>query len=151
MERKFDVYWQGPFNEEKLVNDETLVLYSVYGTHPLYGNRSLVYIGMTTQPLTTRMNQHKRWMSLESDPVEIYAASIGEFTTWKAADETDVYDPPLTEDILAIESLLILAHQPAYNSKSKQSAELGKNYRIFNTGRFGALLPEVSGLYYLGD
>ncbi|MGE0357197.1 MAG: hypothetical protein AB7P08_09805 [Burkholderiales bacterium] len=153
-ERTFDVHWEGPYSLvsiETRAEDRNLVLYAVYSTHPLYGKRSLVYIGKTEQGVKARLDQHEHWTSQEADSVQVYAASIGEFVSWTEAEAKKDYPPPPAADIEAIESLLIFAHQPAYNLMSKQNAERARNYRVFNTGKFGSLLPEVSGLYYLGD
>jgi len=153
MERTFDVYWEGPFSIEQVQSetDSNHALYAVYSTHQVYGRNVLVYIGMTEQELRERIKQHAPWLDLECDPVQVYAASIGPFTTWKAADRATDYPKPPREDILAIEALLVFAHQPAYNTSAKHSALQSKNLRIFNTGRFGSLFPEVSGRYFLGE
>lgn len=46
-----------------------------------------------------------------------------------------------------VESLLIYSHQPAYNSMNKKTAREATNIRVFNTGEYGALKPEISSLY----
>ena len=154
MEKIFEVFWDGPFSTEHIEKTPEIpnrILYAVYSTHPLYGKQSLVYIGRTEQALPSRVRQHAHWMLLEADPIVIYTATVGPFTTWEAAEKTVEYPPMQNDDIAAVEALLILAHQPAYNTSSKISAESARHYRVFNSGRFGSLLPEVSGLYYVGD
>ena len=154
MENIYDVHWQGPYTYEEVLaleSEPNLVLYSVYSTHPMYGCNVLVYIGMTTKGASRRLTQHSHWTLHEPNPVQIYAAAIGEFTSWKQWDNTEEY-PPLPESTISeIEALLIISHQPAYNSRSKKNAGMVKNIRIFNTGKFGSLLPEVSSLYHLGE
>jgi hypothetical protein len=49
-----------------------------------------------------------------------------------------------------VEALLIAAHQPAYNSQNKAKVEKAAGMRVFNTGRSGSLLPEVSYRYWSG-
>ncbi|MCP8687734.1 hypothetical protein [Marinobacterium sedimentorum] len=153
-ENVYDVYWEGPFNYDDLRETEShedLVLYAIYGTHPLYGRNVLLYIGITENLVTTRLSQHSWWIDGEPDPCGVYMASIGKFESWAKSQEFERYpkmDPATTR---IIESLLIYSHQPIYNQRNKNSASLAKNYRAFNTGRRGMLLGEVSGLYYLGD
>lgn len=123
-ERIFDVHWYGPYSlkklEGKVGEDKNFALYAVYGTHPLYGQNVLLYIGMTTQSLRERIDQHNSWISEQADPVSVYAAAIAPFETWAAARASDNYPRPHPTDIKAIEALLIFAHQPAYNLMSKK-------------------------------
>lgn len=57
-----------------------------------------------------------------------------------------------SETLNAIESLLIYAHQPAYNSTGICQPNFSKrNFRIFNTYRRKALMPEISTLFYRDD
>lgn len=153
MGKIYDVHWQGPYSYEEfeeLEHDPSLVLYSIYSTHPLYGRDVLVYIGKTLQGAKTRMSQHAWWAKNESNPVIIYAASIGEFTTWEKWETIEEY-PPISDSIISyIEELLIYSHQPAYNSRSINSVREGDNIRVMNTGKYGSLLPELSSLYYIG-
>lgn len=150
-EHTFDVHWYGPFSTANLEKaaDPSFVLYAVYSTHPLYGKDVLVYIGRTEQGLDRRIKQHQPWTQEECDQVTVYAAAIAPFESWSKAAESEVYLRPETEIVERIEALLIYAHQPAYNRKSKDTAHAARGYRIFNTGKFGALLPEVSAKYYL--
>jgi hypothetical protein len=48
-----------------------------------------------------------------------------------------------------IEKLMIYANQPAYNTSNKNDAKDSKEIRIFNTGHFGSLMPEISSWYFL--
>lgn len=153
-EEIYNVDWYGPypFNkiDEKVGTDRTLVLYALYGPHTLYGSDVLLYLGMTEKTLRNRLSQHEPWIKELANKVNVFAAAIGKFKSWKDAENTSVYSPLNKKEISAIESLLILAHQPVYNSRSRQTAEAAKNIRIFNTGKYGSMLPEVSGLYHMG-
>lgn len=103
MEKIYDVHWQGPYSYEEfeeLEHDPNLVLYSIYSTHPLYGRNVLVYIGKTLQGAKTRMSQHAWWVKNESNPVIIYAASIGEFANWEKWETIEEY-PPLSDSIIS--------------------------------------------------
>ncbi len=149
----FDIHWYGPYKKEELgTKDRTYcVLYSIYGTHPTYGPNVLLYIGRTEMDVLERLRQHEDWLNDERDPVSVYIAAVGRFESWAKARATKDYPPPAIDTVKAVEALLIYAHQPAYNSQSKQNAQSAKNLRLFNSGRYGGLLPEVSGRYYLGD
>lgn len=153
----YDVYWEGPYTVEYLKTDlsktqnENYVLYKIYGTHPVYGRDVLLYIGMTKQGLKERLKQHDDWIDNEFDPCKIYVASVGKFESWKKAGYYEIYEALDSDTIKKVESILIFAHQPVYNTRSKKNAEDAKNIRVFNTGRLGSLMPEISGLYYFGD
>jgi hypothetical protein len=153
-ERIYDVHWEGPHNFEELSSksfDENLVLYAIYGTHPIYGRNVLLYIGTTDSLISTRLSQHAWWVEGEPDPCGVYMASIGGFTNWQAWEEIPKYKRMRSEITKKVEALLIYAHQPVYNQRSKRSAMASKGMRIFNTGHRGTLLGEVSALYYVGE
>ena len=42
-----NVYWEGPFEWKQSDTEQSAqhVLYAIYGTHPVYGTGSLLYIG----------------------------------------------------------------------------------------------------------
>lgn len=150
----YDIYWEGPFNWEKR-NDEKIVkshhvLYQIYGLHHLYGDKVLLYIGMTSDGIK-RLDQHNKWVQDEYDNVEFRIGSLGEFVSWEYWDSESDY-PKADDDIVKqVEALLIFAQQTAYNTKNKEDAEIAKGLRIFNSGKSGKLLPEVSYKYFLGD
>lgn len=152
-EKIYEVYWKGPFKPESLSNltdqeIEKLCLYSVYGSHPLYGDNVLLYIGITERGANTRLKEHDYWMDLELyTDSRIYLASIGEFVGWDKSEEIEIFDKPDRVIIEQIESLLIYAHQPCHNSRNTKTAASTHGIRIFNTGRSGRLFPEVSALY----
>lgn len=151
-EHLVDVRWEGPFGWDEYsghVRDDH-VLYALYGSHPQYGRDVLLYIGQSRSDLARRLTQHSAWVRDESDPVRVRLASISTFGSWETWTSDSPY--PKAEQALVdgVEALLIAAHQPAYNSQNK--AQLGRSagIRIFNTGRSGSLLPEVSYRYWSG-
>ena len=147
-ERIFDVYWEGPFkwgDHEKEMKD-CHVLYSIYGTHPVYGHEALLYIGKT-ENIENRMLVHAEWIEDEYDIVNIRVASMGELTSWDGWDAHPRYGKARADEVADVEALLIYAHQPAYNKIGKDGLQAAKGYRIFNTGKIGSLLPEVSYRY----
>lgn len=152
-ETLYDVYWEGPFAWDKRKGQVKLyhVLYQIYGQHPVYGSNVLLYIGRTEKGME-RLNQHDSWVWDECDEMTFRVASLGEFTSWKEWNESEHYDPAKPAIVEKIEAILIHAHSPAYNAANKSSAKgKSKGIRVFNSGRFGQLLPEVSYKYYFGD
>jgi hypothetical protein len=148
-EKIFDVFWEGPFNweeyEEKIENGH--VIYAVYGFHPVYGHEALLYIGKTRN-IRNRIATHAGWVEGEYEEVSIRLASMGRIRSWNKWDDFDRYPKAHDRDVSGAETLLINAHQPAYNQTSKDSMRSARGIRIFNTGRSGSLLPEVSYRYH---
>ncbi len=157
-EKEYEVYWEGPFkpkNIKEKIGDENIkkhVLYKIYGFHPLYGNNVLLYIGMTTEQGISKRLKHDYWMDEERyGESTIYVASIGKFKGWKESNtKLEAFEKQEEDVTKNIEALLIYAHQPAQNTKNKNSCKPGK-IRIFNTGQFGSLMPEISGRHYWVD
>jgi len=146
----YDVFWEGPFEWEKRHSHlkKHHVLYSIEGNHPVYGRDVLLYIGKTDAGIGNRLSYHEEWVDDESDLVKVRVASVGEFTNWEEW-EKDTHYPKADANIVGkIEALLIYAHQPAYNTRGKSSLGPKIRIRIFNTGKSGLLLPELSYLYY---
>ncbi|MEZ9339516.1 hypothetical protein AB4176_16705 [Vibrio splendidus] len=151
-----DAYWEGPYSSnalEELKGVQGHCLYQVYGSHPVYGTDSLLYIGLSDRTtIFERLNEHS-WIQNQADQCKIFIASCGNFTGWEAwsKDNRERYDHYEGESIKlsAIESLLIYAHQPSYNSASLKSTSFAeKPFRLFNSGRRALLLPEVSTQFY---
>jgi hypothetical protein len=148
----YDVFWEGPFEWEKRhpYLKKYHVMYSIEGSHPVYGRNTLLYIGRTDVGMSNRLSYHDEWVDDEPDPVSVRVASIGEFTDWKTWEKLSHYPKANPEIVTKVEALLIFAHQPAYNTMGKSSLPQRKGIRIFNTGKCGLLLPELSYLYYRG-
>jgi hypothetical protein len=149
-----DVYWEGPYTLEDIKSKqkrEEYCLYQIYGSHPVYGTNSLLYIGKTEkQYIETRLNQHK-WIENQASECEIYIASCKKFEGWANRNDQGAYkfynDKIITIDI--IESLLIYAHQPSYNSQSlKTTSFAGNPFRLFNSNRRASIMPEISSQFY---
>lgn len=164
MEVIYNVFWNGPFTVEDvrscehLANDRTEngepynVLYMVCGTHGLYGRNVPLYIGKTERGIKLRMDEHeKNWFWRQPDPVSVYVACIARFESWTLLDQASYSASDLGEGVISgIEKLLIHAHQPVYNTSSKNSVSADvEALRIFNTGKRSCLLPEISTLYLL--
>ena len=155
-EEIYEVCWNGPFKPTGLAeqwqdtDSDGFVLYQIYGSHPIYGNRVLLYIGMTEQGVEIRLDQHDYWMDEERfGESELFFGSIGPFVDWESSYGIEYFPKnPGTEIVRRVEALLIFAHQPAHNTKNRNSAEIARGIRIFNTGEYGSLFPELSGLYH---
>jgi hypothetical protein len=136
-ERHFELEWQGPF----LLRGGELVehplepcsrpgsvggLYLIHGLNPLSNSSSLLYIGHSAN-LSKRLEEHDGWLKAEWR-VEVYTAAI-----------------PDTQLRCELEKLLIYSHQPQYNSRENSSRpNLSTPLRVWNTGRFWGLHPEMS-------
>lgn len=150
-----DVYWEGPYTLETIdsIETDTHCLYQVYGRHPLYGENALLYIGKTEKQTTRiRIKQHQ-WIGNQADVCQIYVATCGVFTNWKIwqGDKRERYQAYDSNEATtdSIESLLIHAHQPSYNSQNLKSISPEiYPFRIFNSGRRSSLLPEISTQFY---
>lgn len=148
----YDAYWEGTFNWDDRKNrvKRYHVIYALYGSHHLYGREALLYIGKTNKDLGNRLKNHMWWINDEYEDIKFKVASIGKFTNWKDWNENDYYEKARSHIVNGVEALLIYAHQPAYNTKSKKSLNSSKGFRLINTGKIGNLLPEIS-YFYFGD
>lgn len=151
-EKIFEVFWDGPFEWRKGIKDckEHHILYQVYGYHPLYGSNVLLYIGSSHTSVKTRLKEHEWWLDEEWEDTQVRLGSIREFTTWRSQEVKKRWPKPGKMTVEAIEALLIYANQPVYNDRNKSDAKKAKGIRIFNNGRLGQILPEVSHKYFLG-
>jgi len=154
-----DVRWEGPFHwpaECDSLRNPNHVLYAIHGVHHLYGSNVLLYIGMIEKPEKTvaeRLTEHEyAWIDGEYEPVTVKVSSIGIHKGikewWQEWDNSCIYQRPELGIIKAVEKLLIYAHQPAYNTKEKGSLSTDQWLRVFNTGKCGRLLPELSYAYF---
>lgn len=139
------IHWEGSYKLKELpmlMNDETdYGIYQIYGTHPVYGNDVLLYIGKADyQTLGKRISQENWLYTNDSNNHKIY---VGRLHGSK----------PLNDEIWSTyldlaERLLIYTHKPAYNARSISSfpdKEL-QGIHVLNWGHYRSLLPEVSGL-----
>ncbi|WP_429123397.1 hypothetical protein [Aeromonas allosaccharophila] len=153
----YDVFWEGPYKlddiidtQNKLVHDGHC-LYQIYGDHPCYGRDVLLYIGKTLQGAATRIKQHHKRFSSQVEEVKIFIASCHEFNSWEHRDSITKYGTIDSNTLDQIESLLIYAHQPAYNSDKIKTLTTNHAFRVFNTGRRKSLLPETSTEFWLPE
>ncbi len=154
-EELYEVFWDGPYDCDKenvRAKDSGNVLYQIYGSHHLYGRDVLLYIGRTQRTPFKRILEHEGWIQDEYDKMTVRYGSIREFDGWKNWESRKKPYRAVGDRIIdKVEALLIYANQPAYNSRNKADAAIAKGIRIFNSGKLGHLLPEVSHKYFLGE
>jgi len=154
-EKLYEVFWDGPYDCDKenvCAKDPGNVLYQIYGSHHLYGRDVLLYIGRTGRTPFKRILEHEEWIQDEYDKMTVRYGSIREFDGWKNwENRKKPYRPTEDSVVDKVEALLIYANQPAYNSRNKADATIAEGIRIFNSGKLGHLLPEISYKYFLGE
>ncbi|WP_434401690.1 hypothetical protein M1Q06_03750 [Planococcus sp. 11815] len=139
------IQWEGSYQLKDLphlMNDKTdYGVYQVYGTHPVYGNDVLLYIGKADyQTLGKRIPQENWLCTNDSNNHKIYIGRLH--------GSQPLNDEIWSKYIDLAERLLIYSHKPAYNARSISSLpekEL-QLIHILNWGDHRSLMPEVSGL-----
>ena len=114
-------------------------LYQIYGHHVVFGDSSLLYIGMTTSTFRRRFIDgpapHSVWLEEdEQEEVSVYVGRIVE-GAYKP-------DPPLWSDwgnvLKDAEALTIYWHSPPYNSSNIETYN-GQRLEVVNLGNYGRL------------
>ena len=132
-----------------LGGNEDYGLYQILGFHPVFGNNSLLYVGMARdQDFKTRFGQHEDWLKNEWD-VHVY---VGKIKSIAEKTEANYHGNEWRSVVKDAEALLIFFHSPPYNSQHiSETPKPSKNLRIINVGDCGELYPEIShiglGLY----
>jgi hypothetical protein len=145
--RRVRVHWTGPLNLEQMsrfdwTNDNSFGLYQVYGHHVVFGQGSLLYIGMARdQPFATRFAQHASWLADEQS-ISIHLGIL--------APEDYLQESPNWPDwkgLLAdVEALTIHFHSPPLNARNISSYR-GQSLLVQNWGNRARLLPEYSSYW----
>lgn len=121
-------------------------LYQIYGTHPIFGKSSLLYIGKTTNSFQSRFGQHASWLKWEYDDPEIYLGTLR---------DQNISEEEQSKLIGIAEELLIHYTCPPYNSQNIVDAasvpKLDSEYLVINHGKISTLLPCISTLNYNSD
>ena len=129
--------WQ---DVEKMDKEEDYGLYQITGEHPVFGEHSLLYIGMAKdQTFRKRFTQHQNWLKSEWG-ITVYLGRVD------SVDEDRDFHENLWKSVVEdAEALLIYFHAPPYNAKSiSDQPDPTAPIRIINTGDYGALYPEIS-------
>lgn len=138
------VDWDGPYslNDLSSIMDEKVDygVYQIYGTHPVYGNSVLLYIGKADrQTFGVRISQEHWDCNSDAERLKIYVGRL--------AGNCIPSDEQWSREIDLCEKLLIFSHKPAYNTQNLNSVpdyEL-QEMHILNWGYYCDLMPEVSG------
>jgi len=142
------IEWEGLFTLEEIstMNKEGYDhgIYQIYGSHTVYGLKSLLYIGQTQHQTFSERLAQEGW-DLTWDGQTNAEVRVGRLAGIKTPSRLK-WD----EEIGLAEILLIAAHTPAYNRRYILGASLEEQKKllsvhILNWGNRGMLLPEVSG------
>jgi hypothetical protein len=143
--------WDGPYTLDELEElDDPRIdygLYQVYGSHPLYGEEVLLYLGATGGERTfgARLAEEQSYWEVEEDfqPLIVYVGRLMGVVT----PTNGVWEEEMD---LALR-LLVFAHAPVFNAREVAAAPDDdlKNVHVVNWGEHLDLAPEVSGNRYL--
>ena len=150
------IHWEGPFKLDDIINGnidkqghdvkaKDKGLYQIYGSHPLYGDNVLVYIGRTKNKSGFKTRLKDRWVTQfgsDSNNVQIYLGTI-------FSDSNELQNEESKID--KAEVLLINALKPAYNSSNIQSVKddlLKQRFIIHNEGNYKKLHPILDSKYF---
>lgn len=156
--KEINIWWEGPFSinnviennidEKKYkVNGNSIGLYQIYGSHPLYGEGVLVYIGRTKNKKGFKSRLKNRWeteFGNDTENVQIYLGTI-------FSDEIELKIDEEEEMIDKAEVLLINSLKPAFNSsniKSVKNELAEENYIVYNHENYRNLYPIVDSKYF---
>jgi hypothetical protein len=133
------------FTPDKYMNKEDYGLYQVYGTHPVYGEDKLLYIGKAQlQTFGVRLSQH--WDFDVNYFPQFSRIHLGRFIL----RDSITYET-WGDAIDKIEKTLILANCPAFNAESIKGlldSKVVGNFIVLNWGDYGSILSETSSLKY---
>ncbi len=151
------IFWEGPFKINDIlegnidkkydVTSQSQGLYQIYGSHPLYGNGVLVYIGRTKDKNGFQSRLKGRWViedGSDSENVQVYLGTV--------LNDGKKYSDEETSNIIdKSEVLLINAMKPAYNSSNIQSANedfIDDNFILHNEGNYRNIYPVLDSKYF---
>ena len=139
-----EIEWSGPYTLEdiqKMDGESDYGIYQIYGTHTIFGENSLLYIGKAQdQTFATRISQHKEWFIEELSELKFF---IGQLGGTKLTTEKE-----WAQGINDAEKLLIFFSSPPYNSQNLNDYGDVSETIVLNFGKRNRLPMEVSTLYY---
>jgi len=155
---EINILWEGPFSKDEIlenkidstkyeVKSNSIGLYQIYGSHPLYGDGVLVYIGRTKDKNGFKSRLKNRWViehGNDSENIKIYLGTI-------YCDTCKLEEEDIKKKIEKSEVLLINAMKPAFNSSNIQSVkdELIENrFIVYNRGNYRSLYPILDSGYF---
>lgn len=113
-------------------------VYQIYGTSPLYGTNTLLYIGMAE-------NLHARLQAHENNSESFITRQPNRSLRYATVEERLVK---------IVEAILIVMHKPAFNSQNMiEIPEIAKKerYYIQNHGDRGMLNLEITNYYFCSN
>ena len=126
------IEWEGTFSVDDVIaslnNKDDYGLYQIYGKHIIFGENSLLYIGMTDKPFSERLKTHRSdslWYDEEQGKVFIRIARVPR-AVLKDAEALEIY-----------------WHSPPYNSANIYDYA-GNPLQIVNEGNRGSLVKSLS-------
>ncbi|NQT76432.1 MAG: hypothetical protein HQ565_01875 [Bacteroidetes bacterium] len=144
---KIEIEWSGPYIFEDIKKRSSISdygIYQIYGTHAIFGENTLLYIGKAQeQTFAARISQHKEWLFEELGELKYFIGQLGGI---KLATEKE-----WTQEINDAEKLLIYFSSPPYNSQNINDYGDVSETIILNFGKRNRLPMEVSTLYYESD
>ena len=149
---RINLVWRGPHSPaevRKLHGPSDYGIYQFYGTHPVYGADTLVYIGLANEnTFGERLPSHhiasigSEWED-NTESIRIHTGRLHIIE-----DETPPNDADWGTLLAQVEYLLVYAHSPAWNAQYVRNPPKDRSYHnlhVLNWGQYGQLLPEVSG------
>ncbi|TKI68286.1 hypothetical protein FCU45_11315 [Sulfurimonas crateris] len=145
----FDDNFESKYVENSKLNNKIkdYGLYQIYGTHPVYGNDVLLYIGKALQQTFSKRISQEEWeYNSDCKNIKIYVGRL-----FSVNDEIQPSDNAWETMITQAEKMLIYSHSPAKNSSNilhlsnKEALKKFKNLKILNYDNYRSLMPEVSG------
>lgn len=157
---EINIWWEGSFSISDILEDkidpsiyentsDKIGLYQIYGTHPLYGNDKLLYIGRTQNKNGFKSRLKNRWVvenGQDNENVKIYLGTIFSYNEDIKNKENSFIEKA--------EVLLINALKPAFNSSNIQSVDIKlieQNYIVYNHNNYRDIYPILSTEYFWKD
>jgi len=144
------IEWEGPLSLEQVIekynntsdDSEDCGLYQVYGPHVLYGERVLLYIGITCkQSFSGRFANHLRDFLKDDDPkkLSVYLGRVKDPNRYNRLNRWENWE----RDVGWAEQILIYKYLPSYNTEYKTNypkwSEDFKAIKIIHHGERGDL------------
>lgn len=161
---EINIWWEGPYHyhannikefQQSLANRETQAgIYQIYGTHPIYGSKVLLYVGQA-KDFSKRIHDDRSFSyNADSGNIDVYLGSLFNMNI-ETKEEYMKY-------VSIAEALMIYSTQPAHNIEFVSSEfhknriymenkELFLNTRVMNYNRYRDMLPEISGRRWFSE
>lgn len=148
---EIEIEWKGPFSLRKVINDfddygqaptygKDFGLYQIYGKHILYGEKTLLYVGKTTErTFSRRFKNHQHWLLEDQDEKDIHIY-LGRIYNSKRHSEKDKWKS-WKEDVGDAERILIYKYSPNYNGRELSKIPIlhQQKLRLVHRGEKGKL------------